>query len=339
MNNLKNRQLIEVPGAPSLQGLVFRAFEGKKDYQSMADIINACNDVDHLDRYATSEDIASSYKHLVNCDPYKDVLFAVINHKPCAYSRVSWKVEGEKKHIYFHLGFVRPDMRRRGIGRAMLRYNQVRLRDISSDHGDQKERFFESYADETEYATTNLLESEGYLPVRHFLVMVRPNLEKIPEANLPEGLEIRPAEKSHYQAICDASIEAFRDHWGFSEEFEPTVEQLVDDPNFDPTLWKVAWDGDQVAGMVLSYINQPENIRFKRKRGYPENICVRRPWRKRGLARALLVQSLHAIKDRGMDEAALGVDTQNLTGALGLYKSVGFEAVKRSTIYRKPFYN
>jgi GNAT superfamily N-acetyltransferase len=63
---------------------------------------------------------------------------------------------------------------------------------------------------------------------------------------------------------------------------------------------------------------------------------IRRPWQRRGLARALLVQSLRAVRERGMQEAALGVDTQNLSGALNLYESVGFRAVKRWSTYRKP---
>ncbi len=88
--------------------------------------------------------------------------------------------------------------------------------------------------------------------------------------------------------------------------------------------------------MVLSYIDDRENLAYNRKRGWTEDISVRRPWRRRGLARALLVQSLHAVRQRGMQEAALGVDTQNQTGALNLYESVGFRAVKRWTTYRKP---
>ncbi len=91
-------------------------------------------------------------------------------------------------------------------------------------------------------------------------------------------------------------VEAFRDHWGFNEENEQTVEQWVENPNFDPSLWRVAWEGDQVAGMVLSYIDDRENQAYNRKRGWTEDISVRRPWRRRGLARALLVQSLHAVR-------------------------------------------
>jgi ribosomal protein S18 acetylase RimI-like enzyme len=87
--------------------------------------------------------------------------------------------------------------------------------------------------------------------------------------------------------------------------------------------------------MVLNFIDQPENREYNRLRGYTENICVRRTWRRRGLARALIARSLSAIKERGMLEAALGVDTENVTGALQLYESMGFRPVKRFTTYRK----
>jgi ribosomal protein S18 acetylase RimI-like enzyme len=219
----------------------------------------------------------------------------------------------------------------------MLRYNQRRLLEIASGHPSDIPRIYESYAADTEEAGTALLLSESYSAVRHFYTMVRPDLNKIPEAPIPPGLEVRPALPEHYQAIYEASKEAFRDHWGFSAEMEPTVEQWLDDPNFDPSLWQVAWDGDQVAGMVRSFIDRNENAEYNRKRGWTEDICVRRPWRRRGLARSLLAKSLHTLKERGMTEAALGVDTENPNGALRLYESVGFRPVKRFTTYQKTF--
>ncbi|MCK4310901.1 MAG: GNAT family N-acetyltransferase, partial [Methanomicrobia archaeon] len=105
---------------------------------------------------------------------------------------------------------------------------------------------------------------------------------------------------------------------------------------FDPTLWQIAWAGDEIAGMVQSYINKKENEKYNRERGYTENICVRRPWRKRGLAKALIARSFKIIKERGMTEAALGVDTENPSGALRLYKSMGFKVAKQFAAYRKP---
>ena len=87
--------------------------------------------------------------------------------------------------------------------------------------------------------------------------------------------------------------------------------------------------------MVLNFLNEKENEEYNRLRGWTENISVRRPWRRRGLACALLTRSLQMFKDMGMDHAALGVDTQNPTGALDLYKSVGFRVEKSYTAYWK----
>jgi ribosomal protein S18 acetylase RimI-like enzyme len=166
--------------------------------------------------------------------------------------------------------------------------------------------------------------------------MVRPNLDPQPDAPMPAGLEIREVQPEHLRAIFDAADEAFRDEWGYRPATEADWELFLTDPlNADRALWRIAWDGDQVAGQVRSFINAEENERFGQKRGWVENIGVRRPWRKRGLARALIASSIDALRERGMTEGALGVDTENQSGALRLYESVGFRPVSHSTVYRK----
>lgn len=317
-------------------GFALRGYQGEGDYAHIAAIIAGCKDADQIERVDTEDDIRRYYTHLVNCDPYKDMCFVEVGGQVVGYSRATWWLEPNGPEIYRSLAFLLPDWRRRGIGSALLAWGEQRLTEIAAQNPLASERFFESAAADSETGTQTLLDRHAYAPARHFFTMVRPDLENIPESPLPAGLEVRPVEMNDLQAIRDAMVEAFRDHWGFNEENELTVEQWVENPNFDPSLWKVAWEGDQVAGMVLSYIDDRENQAYNRKRGWTEDISVRRPWRRRGLARALLVQSLHAVRQRGMQEAALGVDTQNQTGALNLYESVGFRAVKRWTTYRKP---
>jgi len=159
--------------------------------------------------------------------------------------------------------------------------------------------------------------------------------EHIPESSLPEGLETRPVKDEHLWDIFDAMNEAFKDHWGHRDGTREEFEQWQKDPHFNTDRWKVAWAGNEVAGMVLNYINPDENDEYKRVRGWTDPICVRRPWRKKGLATALILQSLEYLKKMGMHEAALGVDTENPSGALDLYKKCGFKVVKRSSTYRK----
>ena len=111
--------------------------------------------------------------------------------------------------------------------------------------------------------------------------------------------------------------------WGFTPPTEAEYERFLRDPvQSDASLWQIAWDGDEVAGQVRAYIDEEENARFGRLRGVLQrtSACVP-PWRRRGLARALFVAaSFPALRARGMQEAALGVDTENVTGALGIYE-------------------
>jgi GNAT superfamily N-acetyltransferase len=184
-----------------------------------------------------------------------------------------------------------------------------------------------------------MLEKNGYKPVRYFHEMVRPSLDDIPDFALPEGLQIRPVLREHYRLIWDADVEAFRDHWGYSQETEKDYQAWLNNKTiFQPHLWQVAWDTEtnQVAGQVRTFISQVENDKYNRKRGFTEFISVRRPWRKRGLARALIVRSLLAQKEHGMTESALNVDTENLSGATRVYEDCGFRVVKTNKIYQKP---
>lgn len=321
--------------------ITFRPFRGEADYPEICRIITACKDVDRLERADTVEDIARNYAHLHNCDPYRDMLFASGNGQAVGYTRGWWETDGEGNWLGFTLGYVLPEWRGRGIGRTLLNFVENRLRGISLAQIESgtilptMPRYFDGWAEDGETAKEALLLRAGYKPIRYAFNMVRPDLEDIPDAPLPPGLKVRPVLPEHYRPIWNASNEAFRDHWGYIPEPEEEFQNMLESPTFDPTLWRVAWDGDQVAGVVLSFINKAENAEYNRRRGYTEGISVRRPWRRRGLARALICLSLHALEERGMDHAALGVDAENISGALRVYEWCGFRAVKRNTIYRK----
>jgi len=330
-----DRETTTIPDAPDIAGLVFRAFRGESDYPTIAAVLQGSSDADQIEEVRTAEDVAREYAHLTNCDPYRDVSLVEVNGQVVGYKRVTWWKESNGAYIYFHVAYLLPAWRGQGIGRAMLRHSERRLREIAAEHATDEGAFFETFAYQTQPGLESLLREEGYAPMRYFYDMVRENLDDIPAAPLPPGLEVRPVEPAHYRTIWEALDEAFRDHWGHSPATEEDYQLWLKDPNFDPSLWRVAWAGDEVAGMVLSYIDVRENAKYNRQRGWTEDICVRRPWRRRGLARALLVQSLHAVKERGMTEAALGVDTANPNGALSLYESVGFQVAKRITVYRK----
>jgi len=327
---------IHIPNVPLIPGLNFRTFRGESDLPAMLEVINGCKAEDKVERSETLQDITNNYNHLEHCDPYQDMLIAEVDDRMIAYTRVTWNKQEDGLTYYMTFGFLLPEWRRQGIGSAMLGWTEDRLRQLASTHDKTGPRFFQAGAADTEKGTTALLEKAGYLPARYEFNMSRPISEPLPEAPMPPGLEVRPVKPEHIRPIWDAMQEAFRDHWGFAEEGEEIYQAWQGQSSFQPAIWKVAWEGDQVAGMVLNFLDENENEEYKRLRGYTEGISVRRPWRKKGLARSLIVQSIQMFKVMGMTETALGVDSQNLSGALRLYQGVGYRQTKQFTIYRKP---
>jgi mycothiol synthase len=325
-----------IPNAPIIPGLTFRRFRGDTDYPLIAALFDACKIIDGLESTMKVEDIAISFRHLENCDPHTDILFAEVDERLIAYGRIWWDDLAEGIRLYHPQGFLHPDWRGKGIGSALWDAAEKRALEIAAGHPKEVPKFFQAEPFDTEKALVALLERCGYQAVRYETHMVRDLSELFPQAPLPPGFEVRPVKPEHVRPIFEASNESFRDHWGTRDQSEEEYRSQVESPDFHPELWKVAWAGDQIASVIHNFILSDENAEYKRKRGYTEGICTRRPWRKLGLARSLLVQSMHMFKEMGMTETALSVDSQNISGACRLYEGVGYRTVRQQTIYRKP---
>lgn len=325
----------KIPVGLDFPGLTFRYFQDETDYQEIVRVFNACKEVDGEDTSLTLEDIAHQYEHLERCDLSKDMIFIEVDEEVIGYARVGWYPEDSGDRIYYSLGWILPVWRRKGIGSAVLHFCENRLREIAANHPEECTKFFQAGHSDQQEGLIHLLEENGYSGTRWFYEMTRPIEDPLPEVSLPAGLEVRPVPEDRYRDVFEAQNEAFRDHWGHVEATETDYRRFLSEPTFDSSLWKVAWDGEEVAGMVLNFLNAKENQEFQRKRGYTENISVRRPYRRQGLARYLLIQSIEMFRDMGMEETALGVDAQNPNQALSLYEGVGYQVVKKFTTRRK----
>ena len=324
-----------VSALPQIGGVDFRMFQGAADYADFARIITASARGEGEDRVETPEGIASGYEHLNRCDPTRDLLVAEVDGLAIAYSRVSWDQEPDGPRIYRHVCFVDPEHGGRGIGSALFAWNEARLREIAAEH-DAAEKLYEAWVGDQNVAATALVRGAGYEAITYAADMVRPSVDDLPDHPLPKGLEIRPVTEDQLREIWEADVEAFRDHWGYVEQTEADYKRFLAFPYHDPTLWKIAWDDEGVAGQVKSFIDTAENKEHGRARGWTEAISTSRRWRRRGVAKALIVESIRELAARGMTEVALGVHTENPNGAYDLYTGLGYEVVRTVTTYRKP---
>jgi mycothiol synthase len=326
----------DAPARPA--GVSLRPFRGDADLAVFVEIANAGNRADGVEERATLEGLrnwAGFPSRTFNAAD--DLVVAEADGRPVGYGWTSWVDNSDGSRDYMTRGHVHPDWRRQGIATAILHRNEARVRALAAEHAVETPRMFSAFAPESRLGAVALLQGNGYRPVRWFFDMVRPDLEDIRVPDLPEGLEIRPvAGREQLRQLFDADVEAFRDHWGGFDATDAAFEQWLADPDYDPRLFVVAWDGDEVAGAVVNVINEQENAEFGRRRGLLDSVFVRRPWRGRGLASALVARSLVLLRDEGMTSAWLGVDADNPTGALHLYEKSGFAVDRRASAYRKP---
>jgi ribosomal protein S18 acetylase RimI-like enzyme len=218
-------------------------------------------------------------------------------------------------------GFVHPDFRGRGLGTAIVQATEVRARERGA-------RKLDNGILATDRAAAALLEANGYRDVRHYYVMTIELEEPPPEPEWPEGLEPRAFELEHAHTFWAADDEAFQDEEDYeSEPFEEFVARRLESPRFNGQLWTAVWDGDEIAATLIA---------GKRLgAGWIGGLGVRRPWRRRGLGRALLLRAFGQFYERGERRVSLNVHTENPTGATRLYERVGMRVEREEVLYRK----
>jgi mycothiol synthase len=316
------------------RGLVLRPFELERDFEGLVELIGASNLADAVDWIPTGASFRVELEHRPDFDPARDIRIAELDGGLVGAAEHMVRTRGDT--IVHHIdGWVRPSHRRRGIGRALLHWSEERAREAAAANPGSRPHALASWPDEQQVGTIALLESEGYGILRYGFMMLRRLAEPIPDAPLPEGLEIRPVRPEDHRRIWDADVDAFRDHWKSPVRTDADFSGWFAEPELDTTLWRVAWDGDEVAGSVMSFVFTEENERLGVQRGWLEHVSVRREWRRRGLASALIAESLRGLRARGLDEAALGVDAENTTGALRLYERLGFSRHRTGILYAK----
>jgi mycothiol synthase len=181
-----------------------------------------------------------------------------------------------------------------------------------------------------------LFEDMGYRHIRSFYTMLIEMDTPVPEAEFPEGITLRTYNPEiDAAAVYQAQRDSFRDHFGYVEEpFEEGLKRFKhfwENESSDPTLLFVAMDGEKVAGINLC---RPQSFEDS-DMGWVATLGVPRPWRKRGIGIALLRHSFNEFYRRGKRKVGLGVDAQNLTGALRLYENAGMHVYQTFDQYEK----
>lgn len=225
----------------------------------------------------------------------------------------------------------------RGIGAALTRWGEARTAE-KIPLAPSTARITVGTSNPHSHAPgAQLLLELGYAYSRSAYEMMIEILNEPPQPQWPEGITVRSMiPNREEEAVYRASVEAFRDHYGYVERpFEDGFARWLhfarNHPAYDPNFFFLALDGDQIAGFALTYPRDSEYPDM----AWVENLGVRRPWRRRGLALALLHHLFGECYRQGIPKVGLGVDASSLTGATRLYEKAGMYIYRQWDNYEK----
>ncbi|MBN1121569.1 MAG: GNAT family N-acetyltransferase [Anaerolineae bacterium] len=236
---------------------------------------------------------------------------------------------------------VHPDHHDLGIGTFVTNWVEGVARDRLklADPAYKVSLVAHAYANDA--PSLELLDELGYQMTRVFTRMII-NLDgNLPEPVWADGIKVISMAEygagiDEYRAVCKADVEAFKDHWGiveqpFEEQFKMFLHDSLDNDRHDPAVWFLAMDGGEIAGFALNnpYDSLGEDVAWVRSLG------VKRPWRRRGIALALLHHTFREFAGRGYRQVGLSVDSQNLTNATALYEKAGMRKLNQLTLMEK----
>ncbi len=221
-------------------------------------------------------------------------------------------------------GCVHPEHRHQGIGSFLIDWMVERGRKSLPAAKPGARVVLQQSIYSTNQPAARLFASKGFEHIRDFYRMRIDFDEQPPQPVLPEGILLRAMQPGEERAVVQAVYDSFLDHWGaYEQPFEPYFERwmhmIATNPDYDPNLYFLAMDGDQIAGISLCY----SKIGDDPDMGWVGTLGVRRPWRRKGLGLALLRHSFRKFYEMGRARAGLGVDASSLTGATRLYEGAG----------------
>ena len=268
-------------------------------------------------------------------DPAQDVYFVFDRQNKLVGYCEAWTNASPPVHPFIW-GAVDVNYQNRGIGTHMLAWAEDRARQVLDKiPADIRVAPIAGFPNNIASAKT-LLEDNGWVYLRSNYTMLI-DMDSAPTAaEVPGDLVIRTYQPELAETICRTFDESFRDHFGhvdqpFESIFDRFQKNMIGDPLFDGSLWFLAMDGEEMAGVCLcrkEAWDDPES-------GYVNILGVLRPWRKQGLGLALLRHAFGEFHRRGYRKVCLGVDAFNITGALRLYEKAGMRVIRQFDMYEK----
>ncbi len=226
-------------------------------------------------------------------------------------------VEGEAGEF---AGIVAQGAKGRGLGLQLVERGEASATGKGA-------RLVRTWVPPEDASAAALLGGRGYREVRRFYEMAieLPGEPIVPA--LPAPLVLDTFRDEDAAGFYGGMMESFEDHWEWhGPPFDEWWKIRSED---DRSLWFLVRDGDEIAAVARNEAREAG--------GYVGLLGVRRAWRGRGLAKALLAHTFAEFWRRGFTRVSLGVDAESPTGATKLYERMGMTVESATVVYERSF--
>jgi mycothiol synthase len=311
-----------------------RPYRGPQDHPAMNRVANLVRAANGNPSNTPVEDMDAHYRQFDQAELPADCAIAELDGVVMAYCRASWEALSDGDGEVGAFMNIDPSFAGQGLEGRLTGHGLRRARELIRLHGHDRSSYLRMWIGARDIDQQRAAEAVGLRRVRAGAQLIRPDVADIPDIPFPAGYEVRPigaTDEAMHRRVWAADARAFAETWGQEAPTEEGYHSWRSTPSFDPPLWRVAFQGDVIAGQILNSLAPPEADGSRI--GWTEAISVQPEHRRRGLARALLAVSLRAVRDAGATKAALGVDSQNPNEAQALYESMGYRVVSVTYTY------
>jgi len=263
-----------------------------------------------------------------------DVRLAFVDDQLAGYAytmNLPSEVRLERCYVF---GQVDPAWRARGVGSAMLAWGIERGTEQLRSSGNPLPKHLRVVSHDYIEDAHLLFADNGFTPIRWFEDLLRPLTELPPRAHV-DGIDIVAWPDDRDDECLQVKDTAFADHWGSTPTPPAKWHLMVRGHGARPDLSFVAIERatGRIVAVCLNHRYEADDALIGRRDAWIDTLGTLREWRGKGLASALIVQSLHAFADAGLTHASIGVDGDNPTGAARLYRALGFEPKQRTVMH------
>ncbi|UCR88833.1 GNAT family N-acetyltransferase [Mycetocola spongiae] len=308
------------------------------DLPAILDLMHAASALDNPHFVMTMDQLRSEYE-TSGFNPVTDSMLALDPAGRAVAYGVAQLSPGQDTLVKVEIpGSIHPDLRRRGLGTALLTWQEERGLQLLAGSEKTVPGWLSTSAMEHSAGVRALAAAHGYAEARWWFELRRDLAAPIPEVALDSELRLAVPDEELSEPTREAFNDSFRDHWGSQPTTREDWESQAKLDTFRGDLSRVAVAPDgTVAALVMSEVNRAEWEPAGFSFGYIGLVAVRRAWRGRGLAQSLIGEVLAAYRAEGFEKAMLHVDSESPTGALGLYTKLGFSPDERSVSLVREF--